>query len=232
MSQRVRTKLCFNRLLIPPHCQPEQSTWNLLETQGLSFQWKTTPSYEMWEGDTLSSPQPGEKGLRALLPGSKGACLLCLTAPCMRSSDRWHFAQVKVIGKTWRGSRAARLHLGHREGFWVFEFGSFAQWGPGLEPSFHYPGHSGSRGTTAEMVKCSVGAWRCVWWAPLGAELLPARGLALETASRMPHQESAFGPLTHQGRITAASVKIPSLPWVSASLAILSVTLNEQEWLI
>ena len=123
MSQRVRTKLCFNRLLIPPHCQPEQSSWNLLETQGLSFQWKTTPSYEMWEGDTLSSPQPGEKGLWALLPGSKGACLLCLTAPCMRSSDRWHFAQVKVIGKTWRGSRAARLHLGHREGFEFLSLG-------------------------------------------------------------------------------------------------------------
>lgn len=192
----------------------------------------------MWEGDTLSSPQQVRRAYKTCYLEARGTCSLCLTAPCMCSSDRWHFAQVKVIGKTWRWSRAALLPLWAQRRFWVFEFGSFAQWGPGLEPSFHYPEHSGGRGTPAEG-DCEVhcGSWR---WGDEGVfdELPWERSLflpgtcALETTSRMPHQELAFGPLTHQGRITAASVKIPSLPWVSSSLAIVSVILNEQEWLI
>ena len=59
-----------------------------METQGLSFQWKTTPSYEMWEGDTLSSPQPGEKGLRGLLPGSKRDLLAVPDSSILCSSDK------------------------------------------------------------------------------------------------------------------------------------------------
>ena len=106
-SHRVRTNFASTIFSSLPYCSLNGLSGIYWRHQDWVFGGKLLPSMRCGKEILFPPHSQVRRAYEACYLEARGTSSLCLTAPCMCSSDHWHFAQVKVIVKTWRGSRAA-----------------------------------------------------------------------------------------------------------------------------